>query len=164
MKLKLFLIIFIIALSALAYFGYPIIRSRYFDSEQKIIITNPSAQDAEKTSKTNTDAEQTSQESKATFESDSLKISVNPSDCDNECSNFKKDDELEYCKEICGLSALEKTEKPDGCENKLGIQKDYCLKDLGIEKKDFKICEQISDNGIKKTCQNRITEDIMENL
>lgn len=162
MKLKLFLIIFIIALFALAYFGYPIVKSRYFSSEQKIIITNPGAQNSKKNYET--DAKQTNQADRETFESDSLKISVNPPDCDNECSNFKKDDELEYCKEVCGLSALEKTEKPDGCENKSGIQKDYCLKDLGIEKKDFKICEQISDSGIKKTCQNRITEDIMESI
>lgn len=162
MKSKLSLLIFIIVLSAITYFAYPIIKSRYFNSESKLIITNPDAQNSDNNNGEN--ASQDVQESKVSFESESLKISVKPSDCDNECSNFKKNEELEYCREVCGLSALEKTEEPTNCENKSGLQKDYCLKDLGIEKKDFKICGKISDAGIKKTCQNRITEDIMENL
>jgi hypothetical protein len=156
MRSKLTLLLFIIALTALTYLGYPIIKSRYFSVGSKSIVADPEIQ-AEK------DNKETPNENNVIFESDSLEITVVPSDCDNECSKFKKNDELEYCKEVCGLSALEKKpEESNNCESKSGLQKDYCLKGLGISKKDFKACNQIADGGIKKTCKNRITEDIIE--
>jgi len=32
---------------------------------------------------------------------------------------------------------------------------------LAITKKDFSICNQIVDAKVKKTCKNRITEDLL---
>lgn len=104
----------------------------------------------------------------------SFKISVGQSDCDNECSRFKDDDELEYCERICGISDLydygdeeeneseEESDKSPDCSKKEGIKKDYCLKDLAVEENDFKICDQITDNAVKKSCTNRIMEELME--
>ncbi len=155
MKLKLTLSLFIIAISILAYLGYPIIKSRYFSVEKKSIIPG---------SEIKMEAERIRETENASFDSESLKITVAPSDCDNECSKFKKEDELKYCQEICGLSTLEtETYEPNNCESKTGIQKDYCLKDLGTSKMDFKACEQIQDSGMKKACKNRVLEDIIEN-
>jgi len=153
--MKKFFLIFIpvIILITFSYWGYPIIKSRYFSTESKSIIVGPDIQ------ATN----ENGNENNVVFESDSLKITVLPKDCDDECLKFERDDEFEYCKEVCGLSALEKkSEELNNCDSKSGLQKDYCLKDLGISKKDFKACDQITDEGVKKTCKNRITEDIIE--
>jgi cytoskeletal protein RodZ len=160
MKFKLILIILLLlAIVMLAYFSYPIVKSRYFVNKPKTIKIDQSNQ-SENAENNN----QNSIGSEATLESSSLKITVSPTDCDNGCSKFEKDTELEYCKQACGISAASQTAKeiPANCEEKNGLQKDYCLKDLGIANKDFKICDQIQDDGIKKTCQNRITEDIIE--
>lgn len=149
---KIFLFVFITLFLILAYFGYPIIKSRYFSSEKKSISVNSDIQK---------DSNQSiSKEIKeVTFNSESLKMTISPKDCDNECFNFKEE-EFKYCQSICGLSQIETS---DNCDSKTEMQKEYCLKDLGISRMDFKICEQIQDTGIKKACKNRIAEDIMEN-
>jgi hypothetical protein len=48
------------------------------------------------------------------------------------------------------------------CQKQIGIQKDYCLKDLAISEEDSEICAQIQDTNIKKTCTNRLMEDFLE--
>jgi len=94
-------------------------------------------------------------------------IEVKPTDCDKDCSRFKKDNEKEYCQEICGTTtffedAAEEGGSEDDCADEKGIQKDYCLKDIAVGNKDFKTCEEIKDANIKKSCTNRITEDLLE--
>ncbi|MFA6048191.1 MAG: hypothetical protein WCV59_04825 [Parcubacteria group bacterium] len=94
-------------------------------------------------------------------------IEVKPADCDKDCSRFTKDNEKEYCQEICGTTtffedAAEEGGSSDDCADEKGIQKDYCLKDIAVGNKDQKICDQIQDANIKKTCKNRIMEDILE--
>lgn len=164
MKFKLFLILFLIAVGILAYFAYPVVRERYFNAEPRVIkIQNESAEQEIVNENTNI---QTNNTATGEIKSSSIGITILPSDCDSECSEFEKKDELEYCKEVCGLSNVDQenaeNKKPDNCENTNGLQKDYCLKGLATQKNDFKICDQISDSGIKKACKNRITEDILE--
>ncbi len=86
---------------------------------------------------------------------------IGPKDCENRCADFKGDD-LSYCKEICGLSQKNVNASSGDCSDKGGLTKDYCLKDLGIEKRDFKFCDQITDAKIKKSCRDRITEDMLD--
>lgn len=159
MKSKIFLLIFIIILGILAYFGYPIIKNRYFSNEPKIIQSELSGQESNIEARIDTDIA-------GEIKSDFIDITIQPSDCDNECSEFQKSEELEYCKQVCGLSNanLENIENKTqtNCNNVSGLQKDYCLKDLAIQNKDFSACDQINDSGIKKACKNRITEDIIE--
>ena len=164
MKFKLFLVLFLIAVGILAYLAYPVIRERYFNTEPKVIkIQNESAEQGAANENNNT---QTNDTATGEIKSSSIEITILPSDCDSECSKFEKKDELEYCKEVCGLANVDQenveNKKPDSCENTNGLQKDYCLKDLATQNNDFKICDQISDSGIKKACKNRITEDILE--
>lgn len=119
-------------------------------------------------------------ELKEEIKSDSINITVTPSDCDKGCEKFKKEEELEYCQQICGITTYydysedesqdefseENDENNDelenDCNNETGLQKDYCLKDNAIDEENFKLCDLISDSGIKKTCQNRIMEAILE--
>ncbi len=92
-------------------------------------------------------------------------IKVAPSDCDNSCSRFKADNEVEYCQQICGLNTPDDSQddsESSDCGTKSGIFKDYCLKDQAIKKSDFGACDGINDSSIQKTCRNRITEDLLE--
>lgn len=81
-------------------------------------------------------------------------------DCENECKYINEKNELQYCLEYCGLSAYE---NPTGCDSLKNLEKDYCLKDLAINKKDFATCNQIRDKNIRTACENRITQDLIEN-
>ena len=88
---------------------------------------------------------------------------VSSKDCDNNCKNFTNSKELKYCQEVCGLvPTQEESKKNKGCDTLTDLEKDYCLKDGAVNAKDFKICEEIEDTGIQKTCRNRITEDILD--
>jgi hypothetical protein len=163
MKFRIFLLIFIITLGALTYFGYPIIKNHYFNNEPKIIQNEAPEQKSD-----NEDANNQIDISPiGEIKSSSIDVTIRPSDCDNECFGFQKNEELEYCKQVCGLSNANQENSeikiPDNCENVSGLEKNYCLKDLAIQSKDFKACNQINDSGIKKACKNRVTEDIMEN-
>jgi capsular polysaccharide biosynthesis protein len=159
MKFKLALLFFIIALSALAYFGYPIIKNRYFNNGSKIIQNETSQQ---KPSDENTDIQTNNNSVEGEIKSSSINLTILPSDCDNECSKFQKKEELEYCQQVCGISVNTENNTPSDCKIASGLQKDYCLKNLAIKNEDFKLCDQINDSGIKKACNNRITEDIIE--
>lgn len=150
---KIFLLFFLIILGVFTYLGYPIIKDRYFDNNPKTIQNEIPAEE------TNSNIPEEKIDNEGEIKSDSIDIKISPSDCNNECSNFKKENELEYCKHACGLSAEQPT---DDCSDKNDLEKDYCLKDLAVKNKDFKACDQINDSGIKKACKNRVTEDIIE--
>lgn len=162
--MKKFFLMFVpvIILIAFSYWGYPIVKSRYFNGEPKTIQNrtdqqNPSDENTSAQKNINIEGE---------IKSDSIGITISPSDCDNECSRFKKDEELKYCQQACGLPSFNQEGieiKPTtDCENTAGLQKDYCLKDSAVKNKDFKACDQINDSGIEKTCKDRISEDIIE--
>lgn len=92
--------------------------------------------------------------------SGSMLAHITSEHCGNNCQAFGMDLKLlEYCEEVCGISPVKKV---SNCDDKSGIQKDYCLKDLAITKKDSSICEKINDANIKLTCQNRLVQDIIE--
>jgi hypothetical protein len=180
MKSKRFLPIFVILLAVLAYFGYSLAKKRYFSSSPQTVLDKDA-----KENKNNKEAE--SQASlqgglKEEITSDSIKITIGPSDCDNECSKFKKEAELEYCRQVCGIETYydysesddegqdessdengnDSNDSSGDCDDEKGLEKDYCLKDNAIDEGNFRMCDLISDAGIKKTCQNRITEDLLE--
>lgn len=167
MKSKLLIILLLISVGFVAYFSYPIIKSRYFKDwvfkpQQKTIINNDSADMSSE--EENGESHFFNKDIQDTTDESGTKPNISAADCDNECKDFSANQgNLIYCREVCGLSELEK--KPEAlndCNNQSGIQKDYCFKDLAIKNKDFKTCDQISDEGIKKACKNRITEDIIE--
>lgn len=86
---------------------------------------------------------------------------ISSENCDNDCKNFDEKEELEYCREFCGLDS-DSNEEDDNCNKLSGLKKDYCLKDLAVREKDLEMCEEIEDSGILKACRNRITEDILD--
>lgn len=85
---------------------------------------------------------------------------ISAKDCDNECQNFKDNAQnLTYCQQVCGIAPIKEVST---CDDKNNIEKDYYFKDLAIIKKDSSLCGKINNANIKLTCQNRITEDIIE--
>lgn len=147
---KILLVIFIAALIFFSYQVFPIIKNYYFTEKS---TTYQLRQD-----ELSNEPAQQFNESQGEIKSNSIDISISPSDCDNECASFKED-KLKYCQEVCGLSVQQSS---NNCNNKSNLEKDYCLKNDAIQNKDFKICDQISDSGVKKACKNRVTEDIIE--
>jgi len=91
-------------------------------------------------------------------------LDVTTQDCDNNCKSFSDAEDLKYCQNVCGLSKPKKTvsKSSDCAAIEDSLEQDYCYKDLAISKKDMKICDNIGDTNIKKTCTNRITEDIID--
>ncbi|MDD5396701.1 MAG: hypothetical protein PHW24_01430 [Candidatus Moranbacteria bacterium] len=87
---------------------------------------------------------------------------ITPEHCSNDCQAFSIDLKLfEYCQQSCGISPIKNV---SNCDDKKDIQKDYCLKDLAITKKDLSACDKVSDGNIKQSCKNRIEQDAFENL
>ncbi|MDD5464079.1 MAG: hypothetical protein PHP62_02940, partial [Candidatus Moranbacteria bacterium] len=87
-------------------------------------------------------------------------LEILSSDCKNGCKDFEEAEDIQYCKQYCGLVSTPKTS--DGCDKFEDLERDYCFKEEAIKKRDGKICNEIEDDGIKKSCFNRITEDILD--
>jgi hypothetical protein len=168
---KITLLVVFLVFLLMIFFVYPAIKKRYFtkpafSTKENRLGTNSLDAQKDEQNKNNSSGEEKNND--GNFENSDLKISVNSADCDNECEKFKKDEELKYCENVCGISDLYDYSDDSGeeefsnCDKKQGVQKDYCLKDQAISEKDFKICDQVKDENIKKTCKNRITEDFLE--
>lgn len=168
------LIIFIVIAVALAIWGYIVFKDRYSGNEtgkqiNNINTENTSAKNesSEENSGTNLpDGSQSDTTENGTDISSSSAtenppfVEIKREDCLNSCKSFSQNQELTYCKQSCGL--METPNDTGNCTDKSDLDKDYCFKDLAIKEQDFKICEKISDKGIKKTCVMRITEDLLD--
>jgi hypothetical protein len=170
------IIVAIAIISGLAvglYFLYPIIKERYFSSDEVVSEKTESVENQEGRSEilnqngsegtlspeiTPSDAFN-EDEGVASEDQPAALPEIDSDDCDNECEGFS-DDELTYCQQVCGLIPAETG--IENCDNLSEIQKDYCLKDLAISKRDFKYCIGIKDAGVKNTCENRVAEDIID--
>lgn len=88
---------------------------------------------------------------------------INKTDCGNNCEKFHDNKEnFKYCKKLCGFSPVAKKEYRAECGSLGSTEKDSCLRDLAVAKKDFKICDEINNKKIKDTCNDRIIDDIFE--
>ncbi len=167
-------LIFLLALSiiGLTVWAYPVIKSRYFTEEPSSQQSEKNQDDSliekiEETTKGNQSKETIDSEDENSAENEAVRndtfVEILPSDCDNDCSKFSDSEDADYCKQVCGLVTLEKPSTTGkDCAGLEDLQKDYCFKDLAIEKTDAKICEQIDDKNIRNTCKNRIMEDIID--
>lgn len=92
-------------------------------------------------------------------------IEVTQEDCAEECRAFAEGEKKSYCRSYCGLSASEgQAPGPSGnCEDKKNIERDRCIKDEAVRNQDLSRCDDIYDQGLKKSCQARVTEDYFGN-
>lgn len=154
-------IIALLALLGFGLLGYFILRNYYPGSGIESEKTIPSSirENPDETSSGNLEEildEEIENENAAEEE---MFLEVLPEDCKNECKNFQVSEDIDYCKNICGLVTIKRGASE--CDPLKNLEKDYCLKDLAISKTDERICDQIEDFGIKKTCENNLAENII---
>lgn len=177
---RFLLIIFLIIFCIVGYFAYTVFSKR----ESDLIETTPSSttQKDQPSASESTDSSNESQENiienllndettqentsventETTTENTNIYINVTPPDCMRECEPYKYDEkELKYCQNVCGISEDVST---NDCDKLKDLEKDYCYKNQAVEKKDASICDNISDTAVKRTCKNRIQEEILENM
>lgn len=177
MKKYLPYIILALALIGVAAWGYPIVKQRYLqkaapaDTQSEEIVQDSDAdtidsedtnlaedEDGDALSDEETD-EETADDADADLADDSEAfLNVLPSDCEDGCQDFTEPDDIQYCREFCGLNK----KKATGCETLEDLDRDYCIKAEAIEKKDIKKCDDIEDSGIRRACKDRIAEDIAD--
>ncbi|KKQ53529.1 MAG: hypothetical protein US70_C0002G0017 [Parcubacteria group bacterium GW2011_GWD2_38_11] len=180
-------ILFSLAIIILSVLAFPIVKSRYFTAEQKdeaseiisetmppesLDETNPAefedeAINLEEENETEGISEDSEDEgineedlNDEIIVEDNSFLEILSSDCKNGCKDFDKDEDIQYCKQYCGLVSTPKI--ANGCDKFKDLERDYCFKEEAIQKRDGKICNEIQDDGIKKSCFNRITEDILD--
>lgn len=90
-------------------------------------------------------------------------VEIGNHDCDEQCENRKGTDSYKYCLEVCGLSSPneELNQQNDNCDSFSGFDRDVCLKNKAIKEKNDSSCQEISDEQLKKSCINRVLEEIL---
>ncbi len=130
------------------------------NSENTPATTDNSAND--NTTPSSTTSNKTAPVSTETDVTGSVAAHITSQHCNSNCQAFANDlSLLEYCQEVCGISPVKNVTI---CDSKKGLQKDYCNKDLAINKKDASLCDKIQDANLKQACKNRISQDIIESL
>jgi hypothetical protein len=163
MKTKILVLIYLTIFLTALYFIYPVVKNRYFKSENKNKQTdqlldkknNRPSNNNQTTSDINND---TGEVADTSMENDESFIDITTEDCDNNCQQFEDVDDREYCLEYCGTNSDHTIED---CEKLVELEKDYCLKNKAIAEKRFDLCEKIIDKKIMESCKNRLTEDIV---
>lgn len=192
-KIAIVIVIFIL-IGAAAFFAYPVIKNRYFSGEtqesggtledeketakengavtDKIIDGTGPEQPTESETENGEQSPENIDEGIGTESIDTnvrngggdVFAGITNSHCNSDCKAFANNFEyLEYCEQVCGISPIKDVSESD-CKKKEKLQKDYCFKDLAINKKDASFCNNIKDSNVQKTCKTRITEDALENL
>ncbi len=179
---KIFLTIFTILIVGLTIFGFIVFKGRKEASDKigaakkqtnQPSINSSAGQNSVDTPSTTNNISNNNQVADPTTDDNAVDestpaetnnyIDISRSDCDSQCKNFIDSTELKYCQQICGLTPIKKNaEEKKGCDALSDLDKDYCLKDLAIAKKDIEICKQIDDTNVLKTCKNRIAQDLLE--
>ena len=165
----IFAALYVIAAVAVLYFAYSVVKSRYFGAKTKSFDVNNSETQNQAGSQTdNQNADQSGDNQVSTpSEVDNTaptngQPNVQSSDCDNNCAQYKDNaDNLKYCQEVCGITPVKPKNSEEDCANLTGLDKDSCWRDLAVSKKDFSICDKISDAKLQKVCRNRVTEEVL---
>jgi len=160
------MIIFAIAVAAVLYFTYGVVKSRYFGEKQGGVETNNGGlQDQTENQADNMSAEK----SESGSLEDDVPVSENGrpivenTDCEDDCARFKNNPgNLKYCQEVCGDRPVVQKESETQCENLEGLEKDACWRDLAVSKLDVDICDKISDTKLQTICRNRVVEELLD--
>jgi hypothetical protein len=157
----IFLIIFLIAVAAILYFSYGVVKSRYFSAGKNNIGTENGATQNQVDNQSADNQENASSDINSSAPGDG-RPNIQSADCDNDCANFKDNqDNLKYCQEVCGIRPVTQKDSETQCDSLAGLEKDSCWRDLAVSKKDFSFCDKISDAKLQKVCENRVTEELL---
>lgn len=169
MKGKFIIFLYILLAGGIVIWAYPIVKERYFGHQEEQAESVP-GNDLPKDIQPDVDGEIADDEIidndfgiEADYDAGEKSeefLEITMEDCENNCSEFSEENDLEYCRETCGLVPVSETGNEEECNNLSGLKKDYCLLDLAVTESNFEICKRIEDSNIEKTCKNRIIEDI----
>lgn len=88
---------------------------------------------------------------------------ITSEDCQSECVNLaEKSDTYTYCRNFCGLSFEPSPIGESKTTGQSTLNEAYTLKEEAIQKKDLSLCADIRDANIRKSCEVRVTEDLLE--
>ncbi len=148
-------IVFVAAVLVVLYFAYGVARKRYFGTpRQETQVQKEEGQ--------NQGADQNAGTAENVPAAESGRPNIENADCDNDCQKFKDNaDNFKYCQEICGQTKIVPKSSEEECAALAGLEKDYCLRDLAVSKKDSSICKKISDAKLQSVCRNRVAEEIL---
>ena len=162
------IIIFIIAAAAVLYFAYGVVKKRYMSPAKNAGTSSSATQNQAGSQTDNQNVDQSGDNQVSTpSEVDNTaptngQPDVQSADCDNNCAQYKDNaDNLKYCQEVCGITPVKPKNSEEDCANLSGLDKDSCWRDLAVSKKDFAICDKISDAKLQKVCRNRVTEEVL---
>lgn len=164
-KIKiLFFIIFLV----IGYFVFQTVKSRYFNNSSE--SGNENVPTFSEQIKNKFSPQENKEEAAEDLSENSQKQEENfnipeisNEDCFNNCEKFEGDENKSaYCRNFCGIKEDDGVSNNLDCGSQSGISKDYCLKDKAVSESDFSLCEEISDVNLKESCQNRVTEDLLE--
>lgn len=161
----IFIALYILAALAVAYFAYGVVKDRYFEAKTvSFDMTNgesPGQADDASADQSGDNLEDNAPVDVPTAVENGQPVFEN-ADCANDCARFKDiPDGLKYCQEACGDRPVTPKESEGQCESLSGVEKDGCWRDLAVSKKDTDICEKIADAKLKRTCRNRVVEEIL---
>lgn len=177
MKTKILAVIALLAIAGALIWIVPVLRNRYFNSPNEesgqIENTIPNQENVnliQNEENTNNTTSSSTEETNVIQNNSNIEIpstenatmfaNITPEHCRTNCNAFSSDLKFfEYCQEVCGLRPVTKN---SDCEKEKDLYKDYCFKNMAIAKSDMNVCSQVVDAGIRKACQNRIAEDLVE--
>jgi hypothetical protein len=156
-------IIILISLLAIAFgvvFVFFRIRQRSLtDNEPKKIINELSKEEG--TTKTDLEEDKNNEDSpESTTEIQESLDPVSKSDCEEECASYDTEKYRVACIEECELTNVSREESD--CEKLSGTNKDSCWKEKAVKENKFEYCDNIGSSSIKKSCKDRLTENILE--
>lgn len=172
---KLLLLILLLAVIAVGYYAFTVFRDRESDllnTDATSQERSPQPNNAPSTAKppsisenTNTQQSDPIEEPKEISDiSQEAAYTITSRDCANECTNIEDEDKKTYCKEVCGLTGTPQDDSDRSCDALSGLQKDYCIRDSAVKDSDLSRCTEIRDSGVRTQCQNRIQEDIIDEI
>lgn len=163
------LIVFAVAVLAVAYFVYGVVKNRYFGSGKNNAGTTSNETQSQTDNLTDNQTADQSGNDQGNTTPDinntaptNGQPNVQSSDCDNNCSQYKDDpDNLKYCQEVCGDRPVTSKDSESQCADLAGLEKDSCWRDLAVSKLDSDLCDKISDAKLKKVCKSRVAEELL---
>lgn len=89
-------------------------------------------------------------------------VEILPEDCNKECSTFQTSpDQYNYCRNVCGFSTSD-SPVPITPPKDTKLRQDIEQKDTAIKEGNLSGCEAITDSNLRKACQVRVTEDLLD--
>lgn len=172
---KTLIIIILLTVIAVGYYTFTVFRDRESDllnTDTPSQEQSPQSNNTPSTAKPPSISENTNvQENDSTKEpkkisdiSQEAAHAITSDDCANECTNIKEKDKQAYCKEVCGLTGTPQDDSDRSCDTLSGLAKDYCIRDKAVKDSDLTRCDEIRDSGVRTQCQNRIQEDIIDQI